>query len=309
MKGVRERSRDALRSPDFRRLFAIRLVSQSADGLFQASLVASVVFSPDRQSTTVGFAVATLVIAMPFSIIGPFTGVFIDRWSRRNILVIAPWLRAGLVWLVLFHPHSAPVAFYSGAVLVLSVNRFYLAAAVTVVPRLVPTEDLLMANSMATVGGTVALLAGVFVGGQVVDAAGSVPVIVAAGIMWLLASVIAMRITSPLVPHQLPEAPVRDEVRQVLREFSDGIGHLVHTPRAIGPITSITLDQLGQGIVLVLSLVVFRERFRQGVGSFSNLIGAGGAACSSASSRWARSRSGSPRSASSPEPSSPAASC
>jgi hypothetical protein len=65
-------------------------------------------------------------------------------------------------------------------------------------------------------------------------------------------------------------------VRRVLREFSDGIGHLVHAPRAIGPITSITLDQLGQGIVLVLSLVVFRERFRQGVGSFSNLIGAGG---------------------------------
>jgi len=251
-------------------------VSQSADGLFQASLVASVVFSPDRQSTTVGFAVATLVISMPFSIIGPFTGVFIDRWSRRKILVIAPWLRAALVWLVLFGPHTAPVAFYAGAIWVLSVNRFYLATAVAVVPRLVPTEDLLIANSMATVGGTVALLAGVFVGGQVVDAAGKVPVIVAAGVMWVLASVIAMRITSPLVPHQLPEAPVRDEVRRVLREFSDGIGHLVHTPRAIGPIVSITLDQMGQGIVLVLSLVVFRERFQQGVGSFSNLIGAGG---------------------------------
>lgn len=276
MKGTRERSRDALRSRDFRRLLAIRLVSQSADGLFQASLVASVVFSPDKQSTTAGFAVATLVISLPFSIIGPFTGVFIDRWSRRKILVIAPWLRAGLVWLVLFDPHAVPIAFYAGAVLVLSVNRFYLATAGAVVPRLVPTEDLLMANSMATVGGTVALLAGVFVGGQVVDAAGSVPVIVAAGVMWLLASVVATRINSPLVPHQLPEAPVHDEVRRVLREFSDGIGHLAHTPRAIGPIVSITLDQLGQGIVLVLSLVVFRERFQQGVGSFSNLIGAGG---------------------------------
>jgi len=51
---------------------------------------------------------------------------------------------------------------------------------------------------------------------------------------------------------------------------------LVHTPRAIGPITSITLDQMGQGIVLVLSLFVFRDRFEQGVASFSNLIGAGG---------------------------------
>ena len=33
---------------------------------------------------------------------------------------------------------------------------------------------------------------------------------------------------------------------------------------------------MGQGIVLVLSLFVFRDRFEEGVGSFSNLIGAGG---------------------------------
>ena len=33
---------------------------------------------------------------------------------------------------------------------------------------------------------------------------------------------------------------------------------------------------MGQGIVLVLSLFVFRDLFEQDVGSFSNLIGAGG---------------------------------
>lgn len=276
MKGTVDRARDALRSRDFRRLFAIRLVSQSADGLFQAALVASVVFSPEKQSTTAGFAIATLVVSAPFSVIGPFTGVFIDRWSRRRILVVAPWLRAALVWLALFDPHTTPVAFYGGVLWVLSVNRFYLATAVAVVPRLVPTDDLLMANSMATVGGTVALLAGVFVGGWAADLFGNGPVIVATGLMWIVASLVAARITSSLTPHQLPEAPVRDEVQRIAREFSDGIRRLARTPRALGPIASITIDQMGQGIVLVLSLMVFRERFREGVGSFSNLIGAGG---------------------------------
>jgi MFS family permease len=276
VKGTLERARDALRSRDFRRLFLVRLVSQSADGLFQAALVASVVFSPEKQSTTTGFAIATLVVSAPFSLIGPFTGVFIDRWSRRRILVVAPWLRASLVWLALFDPHAAPLAFYGGVLWVLSVNRFYLATAVAVVPRLVPTEDLLMANSMATVGGTVALLAGVFVGGWVSDVFGNGPVIVATGLMWIAASLIAAGITSSLTPHQLPETPVRDELQRILREFADGIRRLARTPRALGPITSITLDQMGQGVVLVLSLMVFRERFREGVGSFSNLIGAGG---------------------------------
>lgn len=282
MRGTLARASDALRSRDFRRLFAIRLVSQSADGLFQVALVASVVFSQE-QSTTVGFALATLVVSLPFSVIGPFTGVFIDRWSRRRILVLAPVLRAAVVWLVLFNPETAAVPFYLGALWVLSVNRFYLATAVAVVPRLVPTEDLLVANSISIVGGTVALLAGVFVGGWIADLAddpadlvGETVAVMLAGGQWLLASAIAARITTPLRPHRVPQAAVRDDLRRIVREFADGAGRLVRTPRALGPITSITLDQMGQGIVLVLSLFVFRDRFEEGVASFSNLIGVGG---------------------------------
>ena len=276
MKPTRQRAREALRSDDFRRLFAIRLITQSGDGLFQAALVSSIVFNPEEQNTILGFAIATLVVSLPFSILGPFTGVFIDRWSRKKILVVAPWLRAAAVWLVLFDPKAAPVLFFGGALWVLSVNRFYLATAQAVVPRMVPTEDLLMANSMATVGGTVALLLGVFVGGWIADLVGDVPVIAIAGVEWLVASLVATKIRSPLLPHHVPEAPVRDEIRRVAREFADGITLLARTPRALGPITSITLDQVGQGIVLVLSLFVFRHRFGEGVGSFSNLIGAGG---------------------------------
>ena len=276
MKPTRQRAREALRSDDFRRLFTIRLITQSGDGLFQAALISSIVFNPEEQNTILGFAIATLIVSLPFSIIGPFTGVFIDRWSRRKILVVAPWLRAAAVWLVLFEPKAAPVLFFGGALWVLSVNRFYLATAVAVVPRLVPTQDLLIANSMTTVGGTVALLLGVFVGGWIADLVGNVPVIAIAGVEWLVASLVATRIRSPLLPHHVPEAPVRDDIRRVAREFADGITLLARTPRALGPITSITLDQVGQGIVLVLSLFVFRQRFGEGVGSFSNLIGAGG---------------------------------
>jgi MFS family permease len=276
--GTIQRARAALRGPDFRRLFGIRMVSQFADGLFQAALIASVVFSPEGQDTTVGLFKATLVVSLPFSILGPFTGVFIDRWSRRRILVVAPWIRSACVALVLFDPVHAAVPFFAGALIVLSVNRFFLATAQAVVPRLVPAEDLLIANSMATVGGTVALLAGVFAGGKAADAFGDGGIVLAAGGLWLVGSLIASGIRSDLAPHVLPEDPglLRHEVRRVLVEFGDGVRRLVHTPRAIGPITSITLDQIGQGVVLTLSLVVFRERFREGVGSFSDLIGAGG---------------------------------
>ena len=278
MKPTRQRAREALRSDDFRRLFTIRLITQSGDGLFQAALISSIVFNPEEQNTILGFAIATLVISLPFSILGPFTGVFIDRWSRRKILVVAPLLRVAAMWLVLFDPKAAPVLFFGGALWVLSVNRFYLATAVAVVPRLVPTEDLLMANSMATVGGTVALLLGVFVGGWMVDLArreraGDRPR------RRRVAGRVARRDQDPEPAAPPPRA--RDGGARRARAGRPRVRRRDHaassdTPRALGPITSITLDQVGQGIVLVLSLFVFRDRFEEGVGSFANLIGAGG---------------------------------
>ena len=271
-------ARDALGYPDFRLLFAIRLISQTADGFIQAALVASLAFSPEKQTTAAGFAIASAVVIVPFSLIGPFAGVFIDRWSRRRILVVAPLLRAAPVALVLLSPNHQAVGFYAGALWVTSVNRFFLATAQAVVPRLVPTQDLLAANSIATVGGTVALLVGVFSGGLVSDALGNVPIVAASAGMWVVTAAIASRIRTDLRPHQLPESAdlLRHQLRRVGFEFADGMRHIVRTPRAIAPIASISLDQFGQGLVRVLALVVFRERFMEGVGAFSWLIGAGG---------------------------------
>jgi MFS family permease len=274
-----ERIRGAIAGADFRRLVAIRLVSQSADGVFQASLVASVVFAPEQQDTALGFLVATTIVLLPYCVLGPFTGVFIDRWPRRAILVGAPWLKVAAATLVLFDPAIAPAPFFAGALVVLSVNRFFLSTAGAVVPRLVPSEDLLVANSLATVGGTLAFLTGVFAGGQVVDALGATGPVLAAGVLgWMVASWIASRIGSDLRPHVRPEDPelLRHALRRVTVELADGARRLVRTPRAIGPITSIVLDQVGQGILVTLSLVAFRERFGEGVASFSNVVGAGG---------------------------------
>ena len=97
--------------------------------------------------------------------------------------------------------------------------------------------------------------------------------------MWLVSAALASRIRSDLRPDQLPESPelLRHQIRRVGAEFVDGMRHIARTPRALGPIVSISVDQIGQGFVLVLALVViFRQRFGEGVGSFSWLIGAGG---------------------------------
>ena len=222
--GALQRARAALRGPDFRKLFAIRIVGQGGDGFFTVALFASVVFNPSEHSTTFGLFKAALITALPFTLLGPFVGVFIDRWQRRHILAYAPLLKVALVGLVLFDPTTRAVPFYAGALAVISINRFYLATPSAVVPRLVPSDDLLIANSLATVGGTLALLVGFFIGGQLADAGGSGPVVAVAAAAWLAATWIAIRLRSDLAPKTVPgpEELLRHQIRRVIVEFTDG---------------------------------------------------------------------------------------
>jgi MFS family permease len=55
-----------------------------------------------------------------------------------------------------------------------------------------------------------------------------------------------------------------------------GARRLAATPAALASIVSISFDQFLIGFVTVLSLVVFKQRFHQGVGSYGNLVAAGG---------------------------------
>ena len=59
---------------DFRKLFAVRLVSQTADGMFQVGLATLFFFSPENASTAAGVATAFAVLLLPFTIVGPWAG-------------------------------------------------------------------------------------------------------------------------------------------------------------------------------------------------------------------------------------------
>jgi len=188
-------------------------------------------------------------------------------------------VKTALLPLAMLDPVRFAPFFYLGALAVISVNRFHLTTAGAVVPRMVAVDDLLAANSVATVGGSVATLMGVFVGGKIADAAGSaLPAIAIAAIAWTTTSYLASRIGTDLAPMSIPgdRELLRHAVRRVVVELRAGVRVLSRTPFALGPIVTFTVDQIGQGIILTLSLVVFRDEFREGIGSVSNVVGASG---------------------------------
>jgi MFS family permease len=247
-----------------------------SDGVFQAFLIDRLVFLSPEKGTAIGVAKAYAVLIIPFSLLGPFTGVVIDRWSKRRILMFTPLVRAAAMLGILVLTSGEPsILLYALSLVVVSLNRFYIATTGAVVPVLVPEEDLLMANSVTQATGTVITFAGLVVGTQIADQLGDRGLLVIPLVLWPLSAVVAARIRKALRASRSPR-PLRAEIRRVTTEMARGARRLVATPPAFGSITSIALDQFLFGLITVLSVVVFKEEFNQGVASYGRIVGVGG---------------------------------
>ena len=132
------------RHPSFRRLLTVRVAIQGADGLLQVALASFVLFSPERQPDAASIAAVLAVTLLPFSVLGPFVSVTIDRFSRRQILLVGALgeavLALGLAAVVATGQRTGPaeVAVYGIVLVSISLTR-YLLAALSASPSRAPT--------------------------------------------------------------------------------------------------------------------------------------------------------------------------
>ena len=155
--------RTVLAERNFRRLFATRLVSQAGDGIVTAGVGTYVFFNASSFPSPSAGAAAFAVLYLPYSLVGPFAGVFIDRWSRRQILVWSAVLRSAFVALtaVLMALGNRGIPLYIAVLFVLGVNRFFLSSLSAALPHVVAEDKLVMANSVSpTIGGLMASIGG-----------------------------------------------------------------------------------------------------------------------------------------------------
>lgn len=286
-------------SAGFRRLLAVRLTSQFADGLFQAGLAWLVLLSPERQQTPAAVAIAAVVILLPFSLVGPFTGVFLDRWSRRQVLVQGEAVRVGLTLLLVWAASAAEpgVAEYGVAVGCLGVNRFLLAALSAGLPHVVARELLVTANAVAPTAGTIATLLGVGLGGLVlsVEGAGSRTVLGMAAVGFGVAGMLALRLRrEQLGPH--PKQPVATaRLRTVGREMAEGLRHLRSRPAAATVLVAFGSYRFWYGLWTVqAAMLMLGEETRGDLGAAAVVAAASGAGflCAAALTPFARTRVG-----------------
>ncbi|NEB04625.1 MFS transporter [Streptomyces sp. SID13726] len=255
-----------LRFRDFRRLLTVRLLSQGADGVFQIALAAYVVFSPEKQTSATAIASAMAVLLLPYSLVGPFAGVLLDRWRRRQVFLYGNLVRALLAsaTAVLVLSDVPDWLFYVSALCVTAVNRFVLSGLSAALPRVVDEERLVIANSLSPTAGTLAATAGgglAFVVRLLVADSDAAVVLLGAG-LYLCGALASLRMPPELL------GPDRELIRPGLgaalagtaRDLVAGVRHLAAPSRrsAARALGAMSLMRFCYGALLVMVLMLCR---------------------------------------------------
>jgi MFS family permease len=296
---------------DFRRLLGTRLLSQFGDGVFQAALAGTVLFNPQRAADPVDVAAGFAVLLLPYSLVGPFAGVWLDRWSRRQVLLRANLLRAvlvlGVAALVLAGVGGIP--FYVAGLVVFSVNRFVLAALSAGLPHTVDEPSLVSANALSTTSGAVATVVGGVGalgvlqvlgtgngGYALVGASSALPYVAAA-------AVVAGFARAYLGPDHMART-ARLSAREVAVGMLAGARHAWSHKPAAAALTAISLHRLFYGFLTLMTLLLYRNTFTSssslfpgGLVGLGEVVGAGaiGTLLAAVVTPWAVRRVGKPR--------------
>lgn len=281
--------RVVLRGSRFRRLFGTRLASQFSDGVYQAGLAGFVFFNPEQHTSAGAVAAAFAVLLLPFSVVAPFAGVLIDRWPRRQILLLSSLFKAALavVSAFLVSEGESP-AFLVAALLVLSVNRFFLSGLSAGLPYVVPRDKLMMANAVTPTSGTAASFLGAGTGAAIgllggEDALGTGIILFVAALGFTGAALVSLTMGyRELGPHleREPEE-VAAAVRNVVRGMVSGVRHIWARPDARDALITIGGHRVLFGISTLLTLLLYNNTFTgggvAGLAGFSVAMGLSGA--------------------------------
>lgn len=254
-----QRPASVLRNRGFFILFLVQLLGQTAQN---ALLFALLVVVTDLTKTSTFTSVLVLSYVVPTFIAGVFSGVLVDLWSKRRLLIITNLIRAvATVGFLLSVDHVWGLI---GINLVFATaGQFFNTANTVTIPFLVPREDLIAANSTYSMTVTICQLAGMIVLSPIVLATfGPEVLFIICVVLLLTASALARLL--PTVEHDdgRPERqlPTMEDFRRAASEYWAALRSIRNDPT-----TNLAMLHVTLASTLVLLFAVLVPRYMQAI--------------------------------------------
>jgi len=241
----------AFSNRDFSVLMGVQYLAQAGQGVVQGAIAKSLAFGGqegfDVQNLPSADYLLTVVLALyvPYTLISPFVGVFIDRFPRRRVVWwadVATAVVVVIVALAVLVPLGsdttegnalATAALIVGLLAVQACVRIALAVKSAAVPDVLSGKDLLQGNGLSQAGGALAQIFGIVFGGALAGFVPPfVPVVVGAAVLLVGAFVAKQLRHAELRPH---ETTFMQEASQVVRNIVAGLKEVAgRAPAALG---------------------------------------------------------------------------
>ena len=271
-----------LRDRKLSRLLRVRWSGQITDGIFQSALASFILFSPERQASAVNAAVAFAVVLLPYSIVGPFVGTLLDRFSRQRAILFSNLVRSAtlmVIALLIFNNYTG-VEVTVVVLIAFGVNRLILAGLSAGIPLMTTPKDLISANALAVTGGSVWVVLGGGIGlgiRQLLDGSSSADnadaiIILVGSLGYLTAAFFASQLTKDEIgprPHEI----VKGSFTQGLIEMREGFEFLRNHVDAARGIAAIAIHRGGLTALTLAALLLERNTFNDPADSEAGLAG------------------------------------
>ncbi len=261
--------------PDFWRLLELRTASQFSDGLFQAGLAGALLFNPERAGRPMAIAGAFAVLFLPYSLLGPFAGALMDRWDRRLVLVGANLGRLMSVTLVgiCLAVGTGNLLVLCGALVVNGLARFVSSGLSAALPHVVPREQVVTMNSIASATGAVAAFVGanfmlvpraLFGSGD----AGAASIMLLVTIPLLIALLLSLRFRAHVLgPDDTRRAIHGSVIYAVITGWMHGIRTVQQRPTVAATLSGLAAHRMVFGVNTLVVLLLVRSGGAASVGA------------------------------------------
>jgi len=218
--------REVLGITVMRRVWFAQIISLAGDflALFAVISVATYRLHWTPQQVT-GIQIAYL---LPLALLGPLSGVFVDRWPLKPTLVSSDIIRAFLVLLLLTTTSMWPV--FAILCALSCVSSFFAPAQTVTIRTYVPPTGLISANALMQMGMMGMRIVGPAVAGALVAAFGPHICYQLDFVSFLASAALigTVAIQRPPAPPKAAEASAKGQVYTILRDMSEGMRFIVH---------------------------------------------------------------------------------
>jgi MFS transporter, DHA3 family, macrolide efflux protein len=212
-----------LKRRNFALMWSGQLVSTVGSAL--TSLAASILVYRESGGSALSVGLMLMATAAPSLLVGLVAGVFVDRYDRRRIMIIADLLRAILVCLIPFLVSYSVIWLYVIVMLTSAIGQFFDPAYESVLPDVAADEELAAANSLIAISSFGSTAIGFAAAGLI---ASHYPIQYAFyldGLSFLISAgcILFLRV-------RMLEVPEKTSVAVVIRNLKSGIGYLFKSP-------------------------------------------------------------------------------